>query len=212
MALLFFLPLLLAHPPINVQPRASVLRRMPMLFGKRDSSFTPLVSSSSVAASSPPKPYSSPPFASLDRANDFDVDVIQEWTARVNSLLQEARRRTADRTRAPEIQRLRPVLLEEPKVRQVDPDPAAFWKVLGQRGDSDGSKRGSDDNRASGVPSSRRRLRLQLLGALMSDAGRSSTDTWLDDREDFNDVGTGLGFDDRITSRSAGTDGYEVVP
>ena len=50
MSLLFLLPLLFAHRPINVQPRSSVLRRMPMFYGKRD----PSVSSSSLSAASIP--------------------------------------------------------------------------------------------------------------------------------------------------------------
>ena len=44
MSLLFLLPLLFAHRPINVQPRASILRRMPIFYGKRDPSLSSPVS------------------------------------------------------------------------------------------------------------------------------------------------------------------------
>lgn len=52
---MFVLPLLLAQRPIHIEPRSSVLRRMPLLFGKRGStapSYSPVgLSSSSIIAS-----------------------------------------------------------------------------------------------------------------------------------------------------------------
>ncbi|KAK7111986.1 hypothetical protein V1264_011516 [Littorina saxatilis] len=55
MSLLFLLPLLFAHRPISIHPRASVLRRMPIFYGKRDPS---LASPTFFSVSSPRRPVS----------------------------------------------------------------------------------------------------------------------------------------------------------
>lgn len=261
MALLIFLPLLLAHPPINVQPRSSLLRRMPMLFGKRDhSSFNPQVLTAAgtvhggfaykranplglSASSSPTSPSSSfaPSYVALVPSDSFAIfnpyvhattDTVYSYGGHMRKGLKQltrgeidginaARYRLGLARAASQAAEGRPSSLRDRSsiTLRLYADSPDFLKAVTEDRNTynaaDNNPFFNSRNEISSLPNpytykgidnsisrkARRRLRLQLLAALVSDAARSP-----------NDKKGGLGFEDRMRALNIDSDGYSTEP